>query len=167
MGRIFQVAKHGVQEPTQVMKYKTGETFKRGAVLVDDTNGEVVECSADPTSIIGVAGQGAATGLGYDVANANLVSVYTGREQEVSVALADRATTFSGRAVNGGTDPVVPTQSHIGEQYGLVKTAGGDWVIDIAETTTKCVEIVDIVPAEGGAAGFFLFKFLEAVMARP
>lgn len=166
MGRRFQVAKHAVQEQTQTIAYATGQTFKRGALLIDDANGEVVECSTDPAAVLGVAGQGAGTGPGYDMANASEIVFATGRAQEVSIAMADRTSIFSGRAVNGGTDPVVPLQSHIGEQYGVAKV-GDDWVIDMAETASPVLEIVDIVPALGGQSGFFLFKFLESVLARP
>ena len=167
MGRYFENARDAKTVPVvKTVNYATGQVFKKGAVLVDDANGQYVECGADPASIAGVALQAAGTGPGYDPANAAEVVFATGRMQEVSMLVADRSTVFSGRAVNGGTDPVLPLQTHIGEQYGIAKV-GNDWVIDMAETTAKSVEIVDIVAAEGGAAGFFLFKFLEAVLAHP
>ena len=148
------------------MAYTTGQVFKKYALVVLTSAGEVSEAGADPTGVVGVALQGAGTGLGYGVPNSAETTVVTGRLQEVSVALANRKTIFSGRGVNGGTDPVVPLQTHIGEQYGVAKV-GDDWVIDLAETATKVVEIVDIVPVEGAGAGYFLFKFLEAVLQQP
>lgn len=168
MPRIFTNARNAKTVPqVQSVRYATGQTFKAGAILVEDANGEAVEGGADPTGITGVALQAAGTGLGYDLPNSSTTTVVTGRLQEVSVAIADRDTQFSGRAVNGGTDPVTPLQTHIGEQYGLLKTGAGEWVIDIAEVAAPRVEITDIVPGEGGQPGFFLFKFLEANLARP
>lgn len=168
MGRSFNVARRtGTTAPrVQSIAYATGQTFKAYALVVLNTSGEVVECGADPTAVLGVALQAAGSGPGYGLPNTAETTVVTGRLQEVVVALADREQEFSARGVNGGTDPVVPLQTHIGEQYGVAKV-GNDWVIDFAETTTKVVEITDIVPGEGGSAGFFLCKFLEIRMGRP
>jgi len=166
MGRRFQTSKAGTGGDSvpevQVFQYATGQTFKDGALVVDDTNGEIVECGADPVSILGVALQGAGTGPGHSLANDADVVARTGVGRNVSVAVANRRTRFHGRAVNGGTDPVVPLQTHIGEQYGVVKT-GNDWVIDMSETSNNRIEITDIFPD----LNLFEFKFLEANLARP
>lgn len=146
----------------QVMAYATGQTFKAGALLVKNAAGEVVECGADPAAVEGVAAQGAGTGLGYDLPNASQTVVVTGRAQEVSVYLADDEQEFWIRGVNGGTDPVLPLLTHIGEQYGTAKV-GNDWVLDIAEVTAKVFEITDIEPSTNR----FLVKFLDAVRGRP
>jgi hypothetical protein len=151
-------------EEVQRFKYATGQVFKKGAPVIDDAAGEVVECGADPQSILGVALQGAGTGPGYGVANEADVVVATGRSQEVSVAMANRRTRFKTRGVNGGTDPVLPLQTHIGEQYSLAKV-GNDWVIDLANAATPAIEITDIFPDDG--LNLFEFKFLESVLARP
>jgi hypothetical protein len=169
MGRSFNTGtnfKGNTSPEVRSLPYTTGQTFKKYALVVETTAGEVSEAGADPAAIVGVALQGAGTGLGYGGANSTETTVVTGRAQEVSVAIANRETIFHGRGVNGGTDPVVPLQTHVGEQYGVAKV-GDDWVIDFAETTTKIVQIVDIIPAEGAAPGFFLFKFLEARLQRP
>jgi hypothetical protein len=163
MGRSFQPARGAKTVPqVQSIAYTTGQTFKKGAVLIDVAAGTVSECGADPDAVRGVALEAAGSKPGYDVANSSVATVFTGRLQEVSMALADRTTEFSGRAVNGGTDPVVPLQTHIGEEYGIAKV-GDDWVIDMAETTAKVVHITDIRPEDNA----FLFKFLEAVLAQP
>lgn len=122
--------------------YKTGETFKIGALLVLDANGELTECAADPTLVTGVAAQGAGTNPGYDAANSP--ATFTGRVQGVSYYNADKTTVFSMRAVNGGTDPVTPTQTMVGESYGALKDADGIWTLDIAETSVKVFDIVGI-----------------------
>ena len=80
------------------------------------------------------------------------------------MAKANRTSRFITRAVNGGTDPVAPLQTHIGEQYGVAKV-GDDWVIDMAETGAKVVEIVDIFPSDG--LNLFEVKFIESVLAHP
>jgi hypothetical protein len=163
MGRIIQPARNAKTVPqVQSVAYANGQTFTKGALLVDDTNGNAVECGADPASIWGVALEDAGSKLGYGYANPSQTTVVTGRAQEVSMAVADRDTVFSGRGVNGGTDPVLPLQTHIGEPYGVVKV-GSDWVIDFAETVNTRLRIVDIRTEDNT----FLFKFLEANLARP
>lgn len=167
MARGFQYARGAKTVPqAQSCAYATGQTFLKGALLVKNSAGEVVECGADPAAVYGVACQDAGSGLGYGAANSAQTTVVTGRSQEVTVVVADRTNQFSARAVNGGTDPVIPLQTHIDEQYGVAKV-GNDWVIDMAETTTKVVEIVDIVEPQGGQAGMFICKFLESVLGSP
>ncbi len=163
MGRRFQPAR-GAKTVPQVVSYAytTGQVFVKGAVVIDVAAGTISECGADPVAIRGVALEAAGSKPGYGVANADVATVFTGRLQEVSVAVADRVTEFSGRAVNGATDPVLPLQTHIGEKYGLAKV-GSDWVIDMAEVATVSIEITDIRPEDNA----FLFKFLEAVLATP
>lgn len=144
----------------RAMAYTTGQTFKKGALLTIVAAGTVSECAADPTAVCGVSLQGAGTGPGYNMAD-NPSNV-TGRTQEVSVCIADRMSEFTIRGVNGGTDPVTPLQTHIGESYGVAKV-GDDWVLDLAETSAKVFEIVDIIPEKN----LFVVKFLEAVIQTP
>ncbi len=163
MGRSFQPARGARTVPhVQSLAYTTGQTFTKGAPVIDVAAGTISECGADPAAVRGVALEAAGSKPGYDVANSAVATVFTGRLQEVSVAIADRTTEFSGRAVNGATDPVVPLQTHIGEEYGIAKV-GTDWVIDMAEVGAKVVQITDIRPEDNA----FLFKFLEAVLAQP
>lgn|SRR5574338_1268173 len=148
----------------QVIKYATGQTFKPYAIVTENTSGEVVEhAGGTDLAVLGVALGGAGRGPGYGMANDAQTVFVTGRSQEVPIAIFNRETVFSIRAVNGGTDPVIPLQTHIGEQYGILKTADGDWVMDIAETITKIFQIVDI----DTDLNMFLVKPLEAALARP
>lgn len=164
MGRRFQPARNQKTVPqVQSMQYATGQVFLKGALVVDNVNGEIVECGADPASILGVSLEACDSKPGYGLPNQAQVTVVTGRSQEVSVAIADRDTQFSGRGVNGGTDPVVPLLTHIGEKYGVAKV-GNDWVIDFADAVNTRLQITD-VDLNGG--NVFLFKFLEANLARP
>jgi hypothetical protein len=166
MARGFNYARgnNNAAPRVQSIAYATGQTFKAQALVVLNSAGEVVRSEEHPAAVLGVALQGAGTGMGYDLPNSSVTTVVTGRVQEVSVLIADRRTEFYARGVNGGTDPVLPLQTHIGEQYGVAKV-GNDWVIDLAETTAKVVEIIDIIPAPDGS--FFLCKFLEAVLVSP
>lgn len=142
MPRGFNIARLLTGTPDiQSIVYTAAQSFKIGALVVDVAAGTVSECGADPAIILGVALQGAATGPGFD--NAGTPAVVTGQRNEVSVALCDRLTIFSCRGVNGGTDPVIPLQTHIGETYGCAKV-GNDWVLDLAEVTVMQWKIVDI-----------------------
>jgi hypothetical protein len=166
MGRVFQPARNpgaGVAAPSIISgAYTTGQTFKKGAVLVQTAAGTLSEAGADPSAdIAGVALEGAGTKPGYDMANSDQILQVTGRVQEVSYAKAKSGTVFSGRGINGGTDPVTPAQTNIHEQYGIAKTAAGEWVIDLAEVTTKSIEIVDIDIEQK----IFFFVFIESVLA--
>jgi hypothetical protein len=158
----FPLAGSGAPE-VQVLRYTTGQTFTEYALVTETAAGEISECGADPTAVLGLSLGGAGKGPGYGMANSAETVFVTGRNQEVPVAIFNRNTVFSIRGVNGATDPVVPIQTHIDEQYGVVKTAGGDWVLDFAEVTTKVFEIVDI----DVDLNMFLVKPLEIVLQRP
>jgi pyruvoyl-dependent arginine decarboxylase (PvlArgDC) len=147
----------------QEIGYTTGQTFKKGAVVATVAAGTISEAGADPAAILGVAMEAAGSRPGYGVANESEVVHVQGRGQVVSVVLADRETEFHGRAVNGATDPVLPLQTHINEQYGISKV-GDDWVIDMAKTGASArIQITDVRPTEN----LFLFKVLEANLERP
>lgn len=146
MARFIQPARlpgsNAAAFPVRRGKYKTAETWTKGALLVLDANGELTECGADPTLVSGVALEEPGKGPGFEIAGG--VTQVTGRDQEVSYVPADDRVIYSMRAVNGGTDPVTPTQTHIGESYGALADANGVWTLDIAETTTLVFTIVDI-----------------------
>lgn len=162
MARGFNYARgrNNAAPRVQSIAYTTGQVFKAGALLVLTTAGTVSEAAADPAAVYGIALQGAGTGAGYDLPNSSVTTVVTGRAQEVSALIVNSTDEYYARGVNGGTDPVLPLQTHIGEQYGVAKV-GDDWVIDFAETTTKVVEITDIAP-EGN---FFICKIIKTVQS--
>lgn len=162
MGRSFNTGRFPNGEAPSILsvRYTTGQTFKKGALLLYTAAGTVSECGADPTSVAGVALQDAGSEPGAGAANSP--TVITGYSQEISMAVADRSTVFTCRAINGGTDPVTPTVTMIQEAYGVAKV-GTDWVLDIAEVTVLVCMIVDI----DIDAKLFLVKFREAVLALP
>lgn len=165
MARGFNTARRtGTTVPRiQRINYTAGQAFKFGALVVIDANGSVVECGANPPQITGVALQPAATGPGFDVSDSSKTNVYTGRAAAVSVAIADDEQEFSARGVNGATDPVTPLQTHIGQQYGVIKDANGIWAIDISNQLSPVVQITDIQVD----SKYFLCKFVDGVRFIP
>lgn len=144
MGRSFNTGRMPSGEAPSILAIvaTAGQTFKKGALLKQTAAGTVSERTAVGDKCSGVALQDAFSGYGYNAANAP--TIITGQSGEVSVAIADAVTVFSCRGVNGGTDPLTPTQADIGVSYGVLKTAGGDWVLDKANVTNLVVEVVDI-----------------------
>lgn len=168
MGRIFQPARTPPGTVPEVIsrQIKASQTFTKGAVLIEEagSTGKVQEASADPTTVYGVALADAFTNPGNSFANSSQLLQVTGTINEVSVAVANRLTIFSGRMVDGDEAIVTPALTDIGVQYGLVKTsADSEWCVDQSETSTKSVEIVDIDIDNK----IVYFKFLEAVLANP
>ena len=138
-------------------KYKTGEAILNGTVLQHDANGELIIAAADPLDIVGVAAQPAGTGPGFGMADSP--AVVTGRDQEISYWDANEQQEWVGRAENAGV-LTAPLQTNIGESYGLINN-GGEWRIDLTETTNKRVYITDVDLKEG----LWYFKF--AALALP
>lgn len=142
-------------------RYDSAAVFRTGAILILGADGELEEGGTDPTAIVGVALEPANSSPGYEMGHNP--SVITWRAQEVSYTTANRSTIFAGRGVNGGTDPVTPTQTQIGENFGLTKDATNTWVIDISDTSNTRVRIVDIDVEQR----IYFFKFLEAALGAP
>lgn len=152
MGRIFQPATWDGGAP--MVEYRlvdASATFKAGALVVTDTDGEIIECGADPALILGVALAPAASAAGYNMANNADIVASNWRENKVPVAIAKDSTVFSGRGSSA------PTLTHIGEQYGVVSSSG-EWIIDLTETTAKRVTIVGIDTSNA----VFFFRFMPA-----
>lgn len=148
-GRFIQPARRsGPNVPLVTSaRYKTGETFKRGAAVVLDANGELTECAATPTSLIGFAAEPAGSKPGYDAANSP--SVVTGRVQEADYVSGNPEQVFSGSFRSAASTYVVPTQTIINESYGLAKDSDGTWYVNQADTTNLAVTITDISTGEG------------------
>lgn len=144
MGRSFNLGRTVSGTPNIVnYQYTAGQTFKKGALVVDVAAGTISECGADPVSVLGVALEAAGSKPG-GTGIANSPSVITGgNNNEVAVAVCDRSQVFTCRGINGATDPVTPLITNIGETYGVAKV-GNDWVLDLAEITVMSFEIVDV-----------------------
>lgn len=107
-----------------VMEYtlKSGETFVKGALVTLDSNEDVLECGADPSTILGMASENAA----------NVV-----RTGYTNVWLATGDTVF---AMMGSTDP---TEDDVNQSYGVVKTSSV-WLVDVSDTSNTRVYVVDV-----------------------
>jgi hypothetical protein len=168
MGRVFTPARMPAAAAPEVttLDYATGQTFIKGAVLAYEAGptGKVVEAGANPAAIVGVALEAPASKPGFSVNFDSTVVARTGTVTKVSIAKANRMTVFSGRLVNGGTDPVTPALTDISAQYGITKSGAGEWYVDQAKTGANArVEVVAI----DVDLKLVLFKFLEANLAQP
>lgn len=145
MSRPFSPARLRGQRiwPVQSFKTKAAEVWADGALVVTDANGELTECGADPASIRGVALAAAFAGPGNELSFSSQVVNVTGTIDECSVALADGGTIFAGEMYSG-TTLVTPTQTMIGESYGVAVLSDGTWVIDQTETSATRLTITDI-----------------------
>lgn len=163
-GRSFNIGRLPSGTPNCInYRYTAAQTFKKGALVVDVAAGTVSECGADPASVLGVAMEDAGSKPGGTGMINAPTQITGGNNNEVVVAIADRSQVFTCRGVNGGTDPVTPAITNIGEEYGVAKDADGMWYLDLAETVAKVCEIVDIDIDNN----LFLVKFREAVLALP
>lgn len=144
MGRSFNTGRIPSGEAFSILSIAVtaAQTFKKGALVKQTAAGTISERTAVGDKVSGVALQDAFSGYGSAAANAP--TVITGQNLEASVAIADAVSVFSCRGINGGTDPVTPLQANIGVSYGVAKTGGGDWVLDIANVTNLVCEVVDI-----------------------
>lgn len=155
MSRIFIPARFpGGGAPSVLsMAYKTLETFVKGSVLIFDT-GEVVIGLADPTPIVGVALEDVDSKPGWEPGHQSQVIATTGRVQEVSVAIANDVTTFSGAGDRA------PLATDVGVEYGIVNTAGV-WQVDTTDVVATRVVVTDVDLLQE----IYFFKFLTAHMA--
>lgn len=167
MGRIVQPARTpgGTVPDIRYMEYASGQTFIRGALVIYESGstGDIVTAGVNPTSIVGVALQGADTAPGF--AAANSPAVFTYRNRKVSVALANRTEVFRSSLTNGSSTVVTPAQTDVGASYG-VTAYSGEWTVDRAKTGVNArVQVVGIDTAIPGGTGDVFWKFLESAIA--
>lgn len=108
---------------------KAAETFEIGAVVLLDANEEIIEASADPTSILGFAAHAAAPAFeSVPVIEANKCLVFKATEgQKFWIA--------------GDNDP---TADDLNQEYGMAVDSDGIWYLDGTETTTTSLYVHDI-----------------------
>ena len=135
-------------------QYDDADAIVNGSVLVFDA-GEYALAGADPTLIAGVALQDKDTAPGYQAAN-NPTEI-TGREQKISIAVADKNTTFWALLTETDGVPIAPVQADVGAQYGITAVSG-IWYVDKDKTTTSARVLVVGIDLERG--GVF-FKWLS------
>lgn len=166
-GREFRIARvtPGTAADVLTRTVTAGQTFKHGAVLILASNLLSEAGSTPTTGIVGIALQAAFTNPGNSLPYTSLLasgSPIGGRPNDISVAINDKVTIFSGRLVNGATDPVTPAVTDIGVSYGVAKDANGIWYVDQANTTQLCVKVIDIEPLGGtNVVPLVYFKFIN------
>lgn len=122
-------------------------TYLTGALVLLDANEELIECSADPAVVLGVAeGPAAPTNNPRPLNAAGL--------RQGGVYLADGDTLF---AVWGNT---TPTEDNLDQPYGVIKV-GNLWLLDFTETTADVFKVVRII--QQGSDIFTLSRFVPGV----
>lgn len=122
------VAQHPEGMRAEINEYplNPGQTVRPGALITLDADGDAtVLTAADPTAILGVA----------------LSSNEAGRviyENTVLVALAKGNTYFAMRGSRA------PTQDDVGDVYGLIQAADGEWQVDFADAVATRVRIMEV-----------------------
>lgn len=141
-------AKDGLYStPSMVQGEGASQTFKRGAVLINGSSGNVgtvVEAGADPTGILGIAEEDGEN-LAVSVASTRFVPALS-------------HCTFEGSLDdNTGTYALVAGDKN--KLYGIAKDANGIWYIDQTDTTNTRVVITGFKDPIGTQAARVYFKF--------
>lgn len=129
-----------------------GVSIERGDIVVEssdtDSPGGIVEASADPTAIVGVAAEDNGTSVAGNLA-------------KIAVYVADAESEFVAHVQDTG----VPTKADVGLSCGLVKDTTNDiWRVDLSDTTNVSVKIVQVLnPLDTN--GRVVFRFLNAAAA--
>ena len=133
--------------PSMVQGEGASQTFKKGAVLVNGSSGNVgmvVIAGADPTGILGVAeedGENAAVGVG-----------------SCRFVPALPHVTFEG-SLDDGTGTYALVAGDKNKAYGIAVDGNGVWYIDQTDTTNTRVVITDFKDSVGTQAARVFFKF--------
>ncbi|KKM86748.1 hypothetical protein LCGC14_1275900 [marine sediment metagenome] len=157
-GRVLNVARFpgGGIPDIQSMQYVASESIVKGSILIFESTGQVkLGASNLTTGIVGIALEAIASKPGFEPSHDSLTTVYTGRVAEVSVAMANSNTVFSGGYVTGE----VPAIDHVGETHPLTLSAGV-WQVGLATDATQSVRVVDVDVLEG----IVFFKFLASAI---
>lgn len=132
----------------------SGETFLKGALLVQDTDARyVTECGADPSAVLGVALADAAD---YSWQEDTFGTVEPG----IPVALADQE-------FRGTLEGTLDIDADVGTSFGVVLDATGYWTIDRSDTSNTVVTITGLEDgvADGDVNPPVRFVFLTSVQA--
>ena len=150
MATSFPATLAGGQPDVKVeeMALVAGATFTVGALLVYTPGATATwaECTGSPVSIGGLAlspAPGAASvtrGLPYQA-------------NQIPIALLDESTQVEMASAT------TPAATHIGNEYGVVKS-GNNWLVNISDTTNKAVLVIKIDITNG----VFWVRFLASVL---
>lgn len=145
----------GLSIPQLTWPVDAAAVWVRGAVVIDDGGGELVEGGADPTLIAGIATsknpltntQGAATDAG------KFIPAKPGVEFEGSI---DDSSALGTGAIAAGD---------LGTAYGITEDSSGVWYVDKNKTAaaTVRVRIMKLLDDAGTVNGRVRFVFLQVV----
>lgn len=130
---------------------EASQTYKAGAPLVYDASTKEVEVWAgttDATKIIGIAVKDATGTTGAKV------PYYEANDYNL----------FEGTLINNTTDYVL-LGTEVGTAYSLI-ASGTNWYIDIADVTTKKVEVVGLIDDVGDTNPRVIFRFIGGMQSR-
>ena len=151
--RTLSIYKHNGKEG-MITERAPGEelsqTYKAGAPLVRDASTKEIEIWAgttDATKIIGIAVKDATGTTGA------AVPYYE----------ANDYTLFEGSLINATTAYVL-LGTEIGTAYSLI-ASGNNWYIDVADETTKKVEVVGLIDPVGDTNPRVIFRFVGGMQA--
>ena len=128
MASNFPCEPAGYYSPKSVKHFPVtaGQTFIKGALVVY-TSDALVECGADPASVLGIALEPASVGL------ATAGSIHGGTNIPVLV--------FDPTMEIKISSATTPAQSLVNDVYGVVKST--NWLLDTSETTATVFQVVD------------------------
>lgn len=131
----------------------SGTGFDRGDLVRLDGSGDVQELSAITDTVKGVALEAVVNGQSLSPqTNRAIVALAQYTHPETGVVIRPR---FATTDVNG----VTPASTHVGTNVALDNT-GGNWRIDVSNTTNQDVEIVDV----DANRAVFIVRFLAGVV---
>lgn len=107
--------------------------------FLEVSDNEIEECGADPALVLGLM-------TGPYTAR----TIYPGDKMPVII--------LDNNVVVGLCSATTPADSHLNDDYGVVKLASGNWAVDTAEAVNTRVKVVKV----DITAGIFYVKFLAA-----
>lgn len=147
----------GVPEITDYDVESSAE-FVKGA-LMQLTSGEAEE-HAGGTTVTGV--------LGIALDGTTAAGTASSPSGQVSVAIANRQTTFVGQCYDAGAPITDASAVTVGDVYGLIKHTNDVWYVDLDDTSNDLVKITKVILRDGpGQTDLVQFKFLESTLAIP
>ena len=133
------------------LKEANSQSFVVGD-LVYVSSGAVTACGADPSTILGIALKAAT-----NTTTTNIV---------IPVLVLDGETSFSMSVYHGtaASATLSDNTTQLSSAYGIVKSAAGKWCVDLSETSSTRVEIMDY-PVQGEALGDIYMQVMCKVLA--
>ena len=146
----------GLSTPIWTWPVDAAAAWVRGAVVIDDGSGELVEGGADPTLIAGIATSTYPPTNNYATDVGKFIPALPGQLFEGSI---DN---------NGDLGNGVTTATMLGESFGITQDSAGIWYVDVAKTvgagaTAVRVRLAKFVDPAATVQGRVRFVFLSVI----